>query len=73
MELSANWKKLKATLSAETPRKQLSKQSDRGTKILKRKRPAALVSRPANKLKIDKSSMENDIAGERVNEGLCER
>lgn len=73
MELSANWKRLKATFSAEEPKKQLPKQSDHGKKILKRKQPPASVSRLGKKPKITRPSMDVDIATEIVNEGLSER
>ncbi|ERF74309.1 hypothetical protein EPUS_01996 [Endocarpon pusillum Z07020] len=42
MELSANWKKLKATLSVEAPKKTLPQQSYHERKILKRKRPVEI-------------------------------
>jgi hypothetical protein len=73
MELSANWKKLKATLQAEAPKRQTSKHFDHGTRILKRKHSPAAVSRPIKKPKIDRPGMEDEIATERVNDGLSER
>ncbi len=73
MELSANWKKLKATLSVEAPKKTLAQQANRDRKILKRKRPLASVSRPEKRSHIGRSSMDGDIATERINEGLSER
>jgi hypothetical protein len=73
MELSANWKKLKATLSAEAPKKLLPKHSYLATKILKRKQqPPGPVSRTGKKAKIDHRTMDDDIATERINEGLSE-
>ena len=73
MELSANWKKLKATLSVEAPKKTLLQQSNHNRKILKRKRPLASVSRPEKKPRTGRPSMDGDIATERINEGLSER
>jgi len=74
MELSANWKKLKATLEAEAPKKVLPKHSYPGTKILKRKQqPPAPATRTDKKAKIDhRRTMNGDVATERVNEGLSE-
>jgi hypothetical protein len=74
MELSANWKKLKATLEAEAPRKLLPKNSYHQTKTLKRKQqPPAPATRPEKKAKIDhRRIMDGDFATERVNEGLSE-
>lgn len=73
MELSANWKKLKATLNVEATRKTSAQQANYDRKILKRKRPAAPVSRPEKKPNIGRSSMDGDVAKERINKGLSER
>ena len=73
MELSANWKKLKATLSAEAPKKTLTNRPGYGRKILKRNRPQVSVSKLGKKLMIEKPSIGLENTAERVNEGLSQR
>lgn len=71
MELSANWKKLRATFSAD-PKKRSSKQFDHERKILKRKQPPTPISKPSKQTKIDKPGMDGKRATELVNGGFSE-
>jgi hypothetical protein len=71
MELSANWKKLRATFSAD-PKKRSSKQFDHEKKTLKRKQPPTPISRRGKQTKIDKPSMDEKRATELVNGGFSE-
>ena len=73
MELSINWKKLKATLNAEASRKRSHSQSSYEARSPKRKQPPAPAPKPSKKLKLNKTHMEIDIAPEQVNEGLLKR
>lgn len=85
MELSVNWKKLKATLDAGTTKIQISKQLDHETSGRKRKQPPSSGHKTARKLAsrhagdgvardmTNEYSIDSHIGMERVNAGLSER
>jgi hypothetical protein len=73
MELSANWKKLKATLTAGSAEKKVGKKVAHERKNLKRKEPPSSEPASGKRPKIEKVGMDGAAATEQVNEGLSEK
>jgi hypothetical protein len=72
MELSANWKKLKATLSAAAPKKESPTESVRERKFLKQKQHPSQLSKTGKRPRLAGMTSYEENA-ERINEGLSQK